>query len=100
GERTAEEARWTDEERVRRGGKERPEPDEVAAGGRRGRARERHRDEAPRLPLEEEQLDRERHRRDRRGEGRRHAARGAGHEERLPLGAGELQELRDHRAEG
>ena len=99
-ERTPDEARRADEERMRWREKERTETNHVAACRGGAGTGERDRNQAPRLPLEEQQLDGERHRRDGRGERRGHAARRAGHEERLPFGARQLQELRDHRAEG
>jgi len=58
-----------------------------------------HGHEAPRLQLEEEQLDCEEHGCDGSGEGRGHAGGSARDEQRLSLGRGEMKELRDHRAE-
>ena len=58
----------------------------VAAG--RTRSRQRHRDDAARLPLRTAAAPlRGTLRRQRRGESRRHAGRRASHQERLPLGA-------------
>ena len=45
-----------------------------------------HRDEAARLPFEQQQFDREQHRGDRRAEDRRHAGRRAGDQQRLAFG--------------
>src|SRR6185437_1574837 len=63
------------------------------------RARQRDRDQASRAPLEQQQLHREEHRRDRRVEHRRHACRSAGDEQRLALGGGQMEVLRDERPE-
>ena len=60
---------------------------------------DRHRHEAARLPLEEQQLHGEQHRRDGRAEDRGHAGRGAGHQQRLALGGAEMEELREQRAQ-
>ena len=95
----ADEAGEADVGRMRRHRKDRPEPEDVAARGGRRDARERDRNQAARLPLEQQQLDGEQHRRDRRGEGRRHAGRRARDEQRLALGAGQMEELRDQRSE-
>ena len=51
------------------------------------------RDEASRLPLEEEKFDRDEHRRDRRAKRRGHAAGRPGDEESLALRGGEVEEL-------
>ena len=51
------------------------------------RAGQRHRDQAARLPLEQQQLDGQQHGGDRRAERRRHAAGGAGHQQGLALAA-------------
>ena len=80
-------------------GKERAEADEVTPGSGGGDARHRDRDEAARLPLEEQQFDREQHRRERRREGCRHACRRGRHEQGLALGARQVQELGDERSE-
>jgi hypothetical protein len=61
--------------------------------------RERDWNQAPRLPLEEQQFHGEHHRRDRGREGRRHAGGRAGDEKRLALGARQVKELRDERSE-
>ena len=58
-----------------------------------------HGDEAPRLPFEQQELDGEEDGRERRGEDGRHAAGGAGHEQRLALRGGEMKRLREERAE-
>jgi hypothetical protein len=50
-------------------------------------------EEAARLQLEEEQLDGQQDGGDRCAEGRRHAAGGAGHKQRLALGSGEVERL-------
>jgi hypothetical protein len=71
----------------------------ASRGGGRG-AGERHRDHASGLPLEEQQFDSEQHGGNRRREGRRHAGRGASHEQGLPLRTGQVKELRNQRADG
>ncbi len=58
-----------------------------------------HRDEAAGLPFEQQQLDGQQHRRHGRRKDRRHAARGARHEQRLALGGGHVKPLREQRAE-
>ena len=77
----------------RSGAEERPSQD------RRDRACQRHRDHAARLPLEEQQFDRQKDSRQRRRERRRHAGGGAGDEQRLALGARQVTGLRDERSE-
>ncbi len=50
-----------------------------------------HRNEAARLPFEQQKLDREQHRGDRRAEDRGHAGGGAGDEQRLALRRAQLK---------
>ena len=85
---------------VRGDGEDRAGAEQVAAQRAGGDAGDRDGDEAARLPLEEQQLDRQEDGRDRRGEDRRHAGRGARHQQRLALGVGEMEELGEERAEG
>jgi hypothetical protein len=89
-----------DERRMRCHGKQRPEADDVAAHHGGSDTRQRDRDDAAWLPLEEQQFDGEKHRGERGREGGRHAGRRSGHQERLSFGAGEVQELGDERAHG
>ena len=79
--------------------KERSKAEEVAPNGCGRDAGERDRNEAARLPFEEQQLDAQQDRGDRRRKRRGHAGRGARDEQRLALGAREMKELRDERAE-
>ena len=88
-----------DEDGVRRDREQRPQSQDVAPRGARGDAGQRHRNQAARLPFEQQQFDGQQHGRDRRGEGGRHAGRGAGHQQRLALGGGQVEQLRDHGAE-
>jgi hypothetical protein len=85
--------------RVIRYGEEWTGSQQVGADERCGRARERHRDEAARLPLEEQQLDGEQRRGHGRAERRGHPGGGPGHEQRLALGARQVEELRNDRSE-
>ena len=95
----AQQAPRADEDRVRRHREQRPQSQNVAARGRRGHAGQRHRDQAARLPFEQQQLHRQQHRGHRRGEGGGHARRRARHQQRLAFRARQPEELRDHRAE-
>ena len=78
---------------------QRPDADDVAAHRRRRRAGERDRNQAARLPFEQQQFHGQQHRGERRRERRRHAGRRAGDQQRLALGAGQMEELRDQRSE-
>ena len=66
------------------------------AGDRRRRS---DRDEAPRLPFEQQQLECQQHRGDRRREDGRHAAGSARHEQRLPLDRRQVKRLPEQGAE-
>ena len=76
-----------------------PAPSSSGRQRRRDDRGHRHRHEAARLPFEQQQLDRQQHGRDRRAEDRRHAGRRAGHQQRLALGGGEVEELGEQRAD-
>ena len=76
---------------------QRTQPQNVSPRRARCRARQRHRYRAARLPFEQQQLDRQQHRRDRRGERGRHARRRARHQQRLSFRRGQVKQLRDHR---
>ena len=82
-----------------RPGKSGPRPSNGTRSSRRDDRGDGHRNETARLPFEQQQLDREQTRRDRRGEDRRHARRRAGHEQRLALRRGEMKQLREERTE-
>jgi hypothetical protein len=71
-------------------------PAQHRAGAHRGDDR----DEAPRPPLEQKQLDREQHRGQRRVERRRHPACGARDEQSLAFVGARVQELCQHRPDG
>src|SRR6185436_7193669 len=90
----------SDEGGVRSDREERAHADDVAAGGGAGRAGQGDGDEAARLPLEEQELHGQEHGGHGGGEGGGHPGGGSGHEERAPLGRGQVEELRDHGAEG
>ena len=80
--------------------KQRPEANDVAPSSGRSRAGQRHRNQAARLPLKQQQLHRQQSRGHRRSERRRHTGRRARHQQRSALGAGQVEELGDHRSEG
>src|SRR6267154_659882 len=77
----------------------RTESQEIAAKNSGGSTGECDGDQAARLPFKQEQLDREQHGGYGRGEGSRHSGSGAGDEQCLALGTGQMEELRDHRAD-
>ncbi len=79
-------------------GEQRADAEDVAAHRRCRPALQGHRNDAARLPLEEQQFDGEHHRRDRRREGRRHARRRSRDEQRLAFGGRQMKELRDQRS--
>ncbi len=99
GQHAAEQAFRADKDGMRGNGKERSEAEDVASGGAGGGAGQGHGDRASRLPFEEQQFDGEQHRGDGRGEGGRHSGGRAGYQQCFALDAGEMEELRDHRAE-
>ena len=77
----------------------RPGAEQVGPQQRGDRAGQGDRDEAPRLPLEQEEFDGQEHGGHRRVERRRHPPRRAGHEQRLALRGREMEDLGDDRPE-
>jgi len=98
-EHTGEQTERADEGGVRRRREERPVANDIVAHRRGGRAGQGHGNGATRLQLEEQQLDAQQDRGERSRECRGHTAGRARHQQRLALGAGEVEKLREHRAQ-
>src|SRR5437764_1092987 len=97
---TADQGFGSNDSMVRRRLKQRSHADEKAAGRGRSHAGQRHRHQAARLPLEEQQLHRQQHCRHGRGKNRGHAGGRTGHQQSLALRISEVEKLRDERAHG
>ena len=100
GQHTSQQDGRTIRKRMRHRGKERSGAEHVPARHRGRGTGQGHRDQAARLPFKQENFHRQQHRGNRRIESGGHAARSSGYEQRFPLGAGEVEELRDERAHG
>ena len=88
------------QQRVGRHREQRPAAEQRHSHRPRDRCRAGNRNEAARLPFEEQQLYREQGRGHRCAEHRRHPARGARHQERLAFGGRQVKRLGEERAEG
>ncbi len=85
---------------MRRGGEQWSQADDIAAQHIGGNAGERDRDQAARLPLEEQQFNRQQHRSDGGGKGRSHTSGSSSHQQGLTLAASQTKKLREHRTKG
>ncbi|MCY1373711.1 hypothetical protein D9M69_610020 [compost metagenome] len=74
-------------------GEDRPGIQDVGARRRGHEGGHRHRQEAARLPFEQQQFHRQQHRRQRRGEDRRHARGGARHQQGLAFAVVQVNRL-------
>src|SRR5271155_2181126 len=99
-EHARQQAMHADIEWVFRDREKRAKAQKITTQDCRGGAGESDRNEAAGLPFKEQQLDSQEHGGERRGEGGGHARSGARDEQRLALGAGEMEELGDHGADG